>query len=111
MHSYKNLAVIALAASAISPALAAPLQESQNQARAELGARGGLGIWGLALSLLPVLFGGSGKSRRSGSDVAPDELFKALSGLSKRTDPGTGPSTEDLVAALKLFGRALNELD
>jgi len=136
MHSYKNLALVALAASAITPALAAPAQESQNHARGELEARigpMGAGATGFALAtLFPHLLstigiGGSKRFTQSDfeglfaersseaededdqelgqRDFTPDQWFKALSGLSKRNDQ------DDLVAALKLFGRALNELD
>jgi len=174
MPSYTNLAVIALAASTISPVLCAPTWESQKESRAVLEERFGVGA-DLALSFLggavPSFFerllgfhsssSSSNSSTRSyeaseARDVAESEwhapgnddltkrkmqsgsfsaflagtalsfLGSALgsilrrddvsledmlvaSGLSGKRDVAYSP--EDVIKALSLFNRALDELD
>jgi hypothetical protein len=93
MHSYKNVAVLALAASAVSPILAAPtpygnlhlwavgpghhpdvfiFRESQNQARAELEAR--------AIPMWAKLLGGG----VAGLTLGPQLLSSLSGGLLKK---------------------------
>jgi len=167
MPSYTNLAVLALAASTISPTLCAPTWESQKESRAVLEER--FGVHGdLALSFLggavpAFLFkllgslGSSNGTTRSNEpsearDVAGSEwhapgnddltkrklekgsfatflagtalsfLGSAFGSILRRDDVSledmihlgnrdVAYSPEDVIKALNLFNRALNELD
>ncbi|KAI0303353.1 hypothetical protein B0F90DRAFT_1363622 [Multifurca ochricompacta] len=113
MPSYTTLAVLALAASTASPAFAAPVQETQEQARSELEARLNLGsifktVGGnLALGALPGVLqhflGGGNKSSRD------EELFlRDLAELDERAGLGSVfKAFENNDSLLKTLGKGL----
>jgi len=91
MPSYMNLAVLALAASTVSPALCAPTWESQKQSRAVLEERLGVGadlglsfLGGVVPAFFEHLLGMHGSNGSTRAIEASDSEARAVAELEER---------------------------